>query len=92
MEERRFLPTLNCWVSSPDNVMKTQINSIDETISRVSRQDTAASNQDYMPKNRNYQKSCYMREMQIKFLDKYFGLPGKGDPRRKQYIEAILYN
>lgn len=25
MEERRFRPTLNCWVSSPDNVMKNKI-------------------------------------------------------------------
>ena len=75
--------------------MKTQISSIDETVSRTSAQYTAAPNPDYIPKNRVYQnnsKSNYIREMQIKFLDKYFGLPGKGDPRRKQYIEAILYN
>jgi len=75
--------------------MKTQISSIDETVHRASPQYIASPNPDYIPKDRiskNTSKSNYMREIQIKFLDKYFGLPGKGDPRRKQYIEAILYN
>ncbi|MBW2982149.1 hypothetical protein KY343_04690 [Candidatus Woesearchaeota archaeon] len=69
---------------------------IDSTVADV-RSQYIPESREYMPQTKRYKPAekdisqDYVKSMKAKFLDWYFGLPKKGDPRRKEYL-AIFSN